>query len=284
MKAKAIFAAAALLAVGWPAHVARADFILLGNDHLDVTTSHTTGRMYDESTADVLTGGDVTSAYVYNLAVMFVRQGGFISEGIVYDDARVAVAGGSVSTLRAHNAGTVELLDGNAANLIADNASSVAVSGGNVSINLYVQDDCRVDLSGGSVARLDLYHHSHLEQLDGSVTALYVHDDCTARLSGGSVGALYAPGGYSITIHGYDFAAAAGLGLVELDVIDGVPQYEVIGTGVLSGRWQDGTTWSMAIPQHDAGVTILAIPEPATLFVIMAAGLPVLLKRRRRRS
>lgn len=62
MKARHIvLTVVAILVVASPA---RADFNLVGTQHLDVNTTHLNGVLYDASTADVLAGGYIQDAYV----------------------------------------------------------------------------------------------------------------------------------------------------------------------------------------------------------------------------
>jgi hypothetical protein len=56
----------------------------------------------------------------------------------------------------------------------------------------------------------------------------------------------------------------------------------VLGTGLLSGEWFDGTRWTVNIQTNASGATILAIPEPATLSLLALGGLAVMRRRRRK--
>ena len=73
-----------------------------------------------------------------------------------------------------------------------------------------------------------------------------------------------------MVFHATDFVLAGRL------TLDG---QKVLGTGELSGKWFDGTPWSIRISQHDATATIL-VPEPATIG-LLAAGCVTLLRGRR---
>jgi len=77
----------------------------------------------------------------------------------------------------------------------------------------------------------------------------------------------------TVTFDGQDFILGTGLSL------DGD---KVLGTGGLSGTWMDGTSWTVNITLHDAGATILAIPEPATLSLLALGGLAMLRRRSKR--
>ena len=49
--------------------------------------------------------------------------------------------------------------------------------------------------------------------------------------------------------------------------------------GAESGEWFDGIPWTTNINVHDAGATILAVPEPTTFLLLGLA--PLLLRKRR---
>jgi hypothetical protein len=53
---------------------------------------------------------------------------------------------------------------------------------------------------------------------------------------------------------------------------------QIFGTGLLSGEWMNGTSWSTNIYENDSTATII-IPEPATLF-LLGLGAVILRKRK----
>jgi hypothetical protein len=90
-------AALALLAGG---AVMGADFILTGTDHLDVERDYGTGQLWHSSTADMLLGGYIASACVYDQACLRVghiqpRSSATITTSIVEPDA-IWLYGGSL--------------------------------------------------------------------------------------------------------------------------------------------------------------------------------------------
>ena len=163
-----------------------------------------------------------------------------------YDNSSVNVSQGTIVTLHSYD------------------MSSVDISGGIVEYELYAMDASEVYIRGGSVASL---HAAGTTSVD---------------ISGGGVDGLAALWECTVTLHGYDFQATRGLTLVQYDVIDGVPQYEVLGTGLLTGKWFDGTAWEIPIWSNAAGATVRAVPEPATLAMLAVGGLALAVRRRKR--
>jgi hypothetical protein len=89
------------------------------------------------------------------------------------------------------------------------------------------------------------------------------------NVSGGIINdGLWARDTSTVTLYGYDFRATGGLSL---------NGEKVLGTGLLTGKWFDGTPWATNIRANESGATIRAIPEPSTLALLGmgAAGLLV---------
>ena len=181
----------------------------------------------------------------------------FHATGVLNDQSRVEI----ISTGRVDN------------NVAAYDNSSVAISGGSVNW-LRTYHDSSVAISDGSVGWLDAHNSSSVNISGGGLGGLYAGNDSRVDISGGGLGMLDAYDGSNITIHGYDFGATGGLSL------DGDL---VLGTGLLTGRWFDGTAWTIAISYHVSGATIrTVVPEPATCILLgVGLGLAGLLRRRR---
>ena len=304
------------------AGTARANFVLTGTEHLNVNTSHTTGVLYDSSTADV-TGGYVSYLYANDTSSVNVSGGSVgylravndssvdVSSGTIfnylhaYDNSSVNVSGGTISGyLRAHNDSSVDVSGGSAKFLTADstssvnfsggrinyelkafdtssvnvsggsvnylyayNTSSVHVSGGTISNNLYAYNDSSVHVSGSSISPyLYAYDTSSVDVSGGSISnSLYAYNDSSVHVSGGSVNWLDARDTSNVALHGYDFQATRGL------TLNGE---EVLGTGLLTGKWFDGTSWAVTIDGNYPTATIrAAVLAPS---VASFAGAPTL--------
>ncbi len=98
MKASQVLTAAVLVLVISVA--ARANFVLSGTQHQDITTSHTTGILYDNSTATVVQGGRITDAYV-NDAARLRLIGGIVDNLTAYNTSTTDAGGGILKNLSA---------------------------------------------------------------------------------------------------------------------------------------------------------------------------------------
>ena len=304
MKAKVIGAMAAAFFMGWLAGTARADFTLHGDEQLTVdteseSTPFPSGYLYDFSRVNVVGGGAVTRLYAY-------------------DSSTVNISGGNVSWatyggIFAHDSSTVNISSGLAIGLDASDASTVNISGGGVggfrgagvyggldargtsivnisdgSVNwIRASDQSTVNISGGWIDTegfegsygVSTYGTSTVNISGGWMPSqynagidggLYTHDSSTVDISCGDVALVRAYDSSIVTFDGQDFLLGTGLSL------DGD---KVMGTGILSGKWFDGTAWSTSIPYHAAGATIRVVPEPATLSLLALGGLAMIRRR-----
>jgi hypothetical protein len=386
-------AAAAVIVAGWMSGAARADFHLHGDEQLIVDTVHTSGGLYDQSQASIVSGGFVKYLHTYGHS-MANLSGGEVSWSLsAYDSSAVNVTDGTVYMLYAEDSSSVNMSGGSVGeldayitepygqkrfnisggyvgtlyvryqlsaashltiseeaspaslaaqgfiisegtvgsyeyNIDARGTSSVAITGGSVSGSFTLYDSSKASVSGGSVGHISAVGHNEIDisggceissisaghystvnvaggalagglivseaaaadifagSIAGTVTVsetgtLNVHGGTIAKLTarssgkvditGGSLGILRAGDTSAVTLHGWDFILGDGLSL------DG---QKLLGTGVLSGKWLDGTPLSVAILANQTGATILLVPEPTTISLLLAAGCAGLLRRR----
>ena len=281
MKAIVIGAVAAvLLAAG----MAQADFTLHGDEQLTVNTSHEQGVLWDQSCATIVPGGAMHIMDSYNSSTVCMA-GGSVYDLQAHGSSTVDMSGGetySLYSLRAYDTSTVVITGGETYSLYSLHAydtSTVDMSGGSVYV-LGASGSSTVAMSGGSVYALHARETSTVDMSGGSVSYLNAYETSTVDMSGGSVYALNAYDTSTVTFDGQDFLLGSGLSL---------NGNRILGTGDLYGEWSDGTPWTVHISGNDSGVTILAIPEPATLslLALLALSLPkrgglAMLRRRRR--
>ena len=124
-----ILGLAVLAVVAGPA---RANFDLTGSQHLDVNVSPDVGNLYDSSTADVVEGGDISTANLHNASSL-------------------AVSGGSVDRLYARDNSSVKVTGGITGSLFAYQDSSVDITGGKIQGFLHAYPDSSVDITGGEL-------------------------------------------------------------------------------------------------------------------------------------
>jgi hypothetical protein len=246
----------AAILVGPLAEIGRADFTLTGTQQLTVNTNlGGVGGLYDQSQATVVPGGYLDTIWAY-------------------DDSTANVSGGTVHGGGTSNNSTLNVYSG----LVNDdwwewNNSTVNVSGGTV-VALHPYDSSTANVSGGSVGIFMTNNTSIANVTGGSVTTyLAAYDSSTVNLSGGSINALYAYDASTVIFNATNFQLGQGLSL---------NGNQVLGTGILSGDWANGTAWTVDIMENDSGVNIL-VPEPATMG-LLAVGLAALVARRRQAS
>jgi len=271
MKAKVICAVVALFLAGWMAGTARADFTLYGDEQLTVNTSHGQGVLWDQSCATIVPGGAVYSIDAYNSSTVCMSGGAPFSLYALsaYDTSTVVITGGetwSLYALSVYNSSTVAMSGGSVYSLHASDSSTVAMSGGEM-YALQAWNSTTVDMSDGSVYVLQAWNSTTVDMSDGSVSTIDARDSSTVDISGGSMCYLRVYNTSTVTFDGQDFLLGTGLSL---------NGDRVLGTGILSGEWFDGTPWTVNITANDFTATILAIPEPGTLslLVLLALSLP----------
>jgi len=157
--------------------------------------------------------------------------------------------------------------------LVAYNNSRLSISDGIISKLMVPNDDATVDVSGGGLYAMEALGQSVISISGGTFSDhVWARNSSTLNMTGGAASKLRAYENSTITIHGYDFRTTGGL------VLDGE---SVLGTGVLTGKWMDGTAWVMSIETNQAGATILAVPEPGTLALLGLGGLAAIRRRRK---
>jgi len=157
-------------------------------------------------------------------------------KGTLYDTSCASiVSGGQVHQLYAYDTSTANISSGSVYSIFTRNFSVV-------------------DISGGSTHDLDARNSSVVNISGGSVSWIYGYDSSAVNVSGGSISDLHVYNYSTITLYGQNFRGSSSI------TFDG---RRVLGTGMLSGDWMDGTPWAVNIFENDPTATILVIPVPA---------------------
>jgi hypothetical protein len=245
----------------------RGDFILWNNEQYTVDMFHGQGILFDTSRASIVAGGGVEDLYACNFSTVDIT-GGDVGILNTYGFSVVDMLGGYVGHLYAWHSSSIDISSGSVYYLCTWNSSAVDISGGSISGTLYAQDSSTVDISGGSVGYLNVCSSSTANISGGSIYDLTPCDSGTVDITGGLVQNLNACGfNVVVTLEGRNFSVSGGLTLYG---------DRVLGTGLLSGEWMDGTPWTMNIYQNDPTATIWAVSGPTiipTPGALMLAGI-----------
>ncbi|MFC1596317.1 hypothetical protein ACFL5Q_00025 [Planctomycetota bacterium] len=240
------------------ATVAHADFILWDDEQITVNSHHQEGNLYDTSRADIVAGGEVDELYAHDSSTVNISGGSMGWPSYAYHQSTVTMSAGTMASLFTYNGSRVEVNGGTVTGYLRPyNESSVDISGGSVKY-LYVEDSSTVNMSEGSVTYLTAYDSNTLDISGGSVTLLQVLGDTTLNISGGTIdNALHTYGSSIVTLNVKDYRLGGGL------TLEGE---RLLGTGILSGEWMDGTPrWDIDIATNSgAGIFISQVPEPTT--------------------
>jgi len=221
-----------------------------------------------QTTVNVLDGGEIWTPWPHEAG----QQGALEA----YNDSRINISGGYINKLDAYNSTTVNLSGGNINILNAWNStivnilpraltngpvvlrdnSSLVMSGGSFNGTLIARDNSSITITGGNFHYGSLYNYlimggaSTMNISGGLVNYMQAGETSKVAISGGRLQQMIAYGNSTTTFYGYDFTGDNTLRF------DG---NKVLGAGLLTGKWFDGTQWSTNISEHNAGATILAI-------------------------
>jgi hypothetical protein len=191
--------------------------------------------------------------------------------GVLYDQSQADITGGYMGGLSAYDSSTVNVSGGYVNVFSIEDHSTMNVTGGVVAPNCgYASGSSTMNISGGT-GNVIYLHDSSTLNFSGGQFSIGSLDSSIMNVSGGQLSGLSAWGTSSVTFHARDFTLGSGL------TFDGD---RVLGTGILSGKWFDGTPWSTNIIQNDLTASILAVPEPLTLCLLAIGGLPLLQRKR----
>ncbi len=285
------------------------NFTLTGNHHLDIIEYYINGYLYDFSTANVNLYKRVDKVKTYNGSTLNV-SGGKVGVLKAYNDSTVNVSGGGVGVLKAYNDSIANISSGRLNSLEAGdnvtvnvygegsvvvidalNSSTVNISGGYLE-NINAYDRSTVNISGGSNSWLDASGNATINISGGDIVSFFAVENSIVNISGGSFDAivtddssimnisggnisqfLRVTGDSTVIFDGYDFILGEGL---SWDIDSQI----ILGTGILTGKWFDDTSFVIPILDNASTATIMAIPEPTTVALLGLGVVGVLRKRR----
>ena len=251
------------------------DYISAYNEStMDISGHMNVLNTYDNSTADI--SGSLNELHTNGNSIVYIYGMGELA-GSANDNSTVNVSGDvGVNDFCAYDNSTINVSGNCVGDFWAYDASTVNVFNCNLFGGvIQALNNSTVNVFGGALRYLFALDASTVNIFDGSIDYLGAYGG-TVNISGGSIDELYASKQIfdsSVIFDGYDFVLGSGLSWN----IDGET---ILGTGILTGKWFDGTSWSTNIIAHDTTTTIMAIPEPCTMLLLGLGGL--LLRRRKK--
>lgn len=244
----------------------RGDFYLWEDWHLDVTTSHEDGRLWDQSTATVFEGASIRSLSAWNSSSVSVL-GGWISCAGTHDFSNLKMSGGNVGVgpngFFVRDFSTVQITGGSVYRLRVWDSSTVKISGGSLTNVQTTFGSGTVEITGGTVERVNAYAAGSVNiSGDAMIGRVDARSSAPVRIFGGSVAELYAFPDSTVIFHGKNFASSGDI-TMEGD--------RVLGLGTLSGQWHDGTPWAVDIQTNYQSAVIRATPEPPAFILLSVA-------------
>jgi len=126
---------------------------------------------------------------------------------------------------------------------------------GDIYGEIWMYNDCTLDILGGDIYRLAAYDSTFTNWYDGEMVTLWAHNESIVNIYGGQLGDLWAAEKSYVYLYAYD---------VTLDDTE----------YILSGRYYSSNNFfSIDVHNQDIYSHISVIPEPATLLLFALGGL-----------
>lgn len=234
----------------------------------------------------VCCGGLVQSAAAYDYVYIDDGESHLIGDA-AYQDSSVYLDG-----YIANNPGThFHVVDGGTINYLgAYNNSTIKVDGGLISAGISANDNSEIGVNGGTIGTIWSYDHSLVAVNGGAINGwIAASGNSIVEIRGGAfanLSDLMTGGSGTIYLYGSNFS----VGGVELNYGDSLRDHGVVGgpnfndlTGVVTGTLLDSSLLNCEffVPLNNpGGADIIVIPEPATITLLLTAGVFFLRRRR----
>lgn len=225
-------------------------FQLQNNEHLDVISFFTQGTLFDSSSVNVTTGGEVERLFTYNDSSATIANGGIVGEMFMGGNSSLVLnVGGTISeAVYTWNTSNVSILGGTVAFFVSEDLSNLGMTGGTIermwAEELRLGGANRIHATGGNIQELNAnirLQNSELLNYSDELT-LNQWKDYGVHLDPGVASTINT----SVTTFGQSHLSITGGNLNRVNSYESSSVQMSAGTLENIASWDPGTSFSVS--------------------------------------